>query len=326
MAAAAGTRSIAVHDLLPTWACRCRRASTPSPPAMPTASPSSTPPPRSLKFKLFELGSGTGTALKAIASGVCERIGDPDGVSYLRVGGSWEGWVADRRSGRFLSCRECSRHAQCIVGECALSAGGRQGSVVRWSGGGGWAVRQWNQTGRNASLCSHDCLPGPARRRSVAAPGPAPAVHTPLPSPSRASQPAVPAFHSFSWLQAKVGGGPESKIDQALPNHTKALELVSGFLGDAFHGVRPADGRCSDDLHRVWPAFIAALERVSAFLVNAFHRVRLAGLCIRRVCGNGWHDAAWLTLSCLQDFTQEVFGVGHRVVHGREISESVLIS
>lgn len=97
----------------------------------------------SLKFKLFELGSGS--ALKAIASGVCERIGDPDGVSYLR---------------------------------------------------------------------------------------------------------------------AKVGGGSESKIDQALPNHTKALELVSGFLGDAFHG----------------------------------------------------------------DFTQEVFGVGHRVVHGREISQSVLIT
>ncbi len=31
-------------------------------------------------------------------------------------------------------------------------------------------------------------------------------------------------------------------------------------------------------------------------------------------------------LSALQDFTQEVFGVGHRVVHGREISESVLIT
>lgn len=45
--------------------------------------------PRSLKFKLFELGSGAGTALKAIASGVCERIGDPDGVSYLRVGAGW---------------------------------------------------------------------------------------------------------------------------------------------------------------------------------------------------------------------------------------------
>lgn len=43
----------------------------------------------SLKFKLFELGSGAGTALKAIASGVCERIGDPDGVSFLRV--SWLG-------------------------------------------------------------------------------------------------------------------------------------------------------------------------------------------------------------------------------------------
>ncbi len=41
----------------------------------------------SLKFKLFELGSGAGTALKAIASGVCERIGDPDGVSFLRVSG-----------------------------------------------------------------------------------------------------------------------------------------------------------------------------------------------------------------------------------------------
>ena len=27
-----------------------------------------------------------------------------------------------------------------------------------------------------------------------------------------------------------------------------------------------------------------------------------------------------------QDFTQEVFGVGHRVVHGREISQSVLIT
>lgn len=34
-----------------------------------------------------------------------------------------------------------------------------------------------------------------------------------------------------------MGGGAESKIDQALPNHTAALELVSGFLGDAFHGV-----------------------------------------------------------------------------------------
>lgn len=27
-----------------------------------------------------------------------------------------------------------------------------------------------------------------------------------------------------------------------------------------------------------------------------------------------------------QDFTQEVYGVGHRVVHGREISEPVLIT
>jgi acetate kinase len=27
----------------------------------------------------------------------------------------------------------------------------------------------------------------------------------------------------------------------------------------------------------------------------------------------------------LQDFTKEVHGVGHRVVHGREISEPVLI-
>ena len=44
---------------------------------------------------------------------------------------------------------------------------------------------------------------------------------------------ALPCFN----LQAKVGGGAETKIDQALPNHTKALELVSGFLGDAFHGV-----------------------------------------------------------------------------------------
>ena len=34
----------------------------------------------------------------------------------------------------------------------------------------------------------------------------------------------------------------------------------------------------------------------------------------------------WLTPSWLQDFTQEVFGVGHRVVHGREISQSVLIT
>ena len=35
--------------------------------------------------------------------------------------------------------------------------------------------------------------------------------------------------------------------------------------------------------------------------------------------------SAWCS-NMLQDFTQEVFGVGHRVVHGREISQSVLIT
>lgn len=69
--------------------------------------------PRSLKFKLFELGSGAGTALKAIASGVCERIGDPDGVSYLRVGA---GWVASG-AGRLPRCElgMCSSGASTAV-------------------------------------------------------------------------------------------------------------------------------------------------------------------------------------------------------------------
>lgn len=98
-----------------------------------------------------------------------------------------------------------------------------------------------------------------------------------------------------------MGGGSESKIDQALPNHTKALELVSGFLGDAFHGVSPADASpciwpLLDDLHRVWGAFIAALERVSAF-----HRVRLAGLCIRRVCGRAGAGGGTMPLSSMVD-------------------------
>jgi acetate kinase len=37
----------------------------------------------SLKFKLFDMGGGA-TGFKAVASGICERIGDP-AASFLRV-------------------------------------------------------------------------------------------------------------------------------------------------------------------------------------------------------------------------------------------------
>lgn len=54
----------------------------------------------SLKFKLFEMGAGGGggggaaAALKAVASGVCERIGDP-AASFLRVSFGWlQSWAA----------------------------------------------------------------------------------------------------------------------------------------------------------------------------------------------------------------------------------------
>lgn len=135
----------------------------------------------SLKFKLFEMGAGGGagagaaTALKAVASGVCERIGDP-AASFLRVGFcfSWMEWL-------WLEAVARGR------------AGGRAGAAWR----------------REAST---------ARRRSP-----------PQPLPTRPRQ-------------AKAGGGGEAKVEAALPDHTKALELVSSFLGDAFKGVRRRRG------------------------------------------------------------------------------------
>ncbi len=39
----------------------------------------------SLKFKLFQMGGAGGQALKAVASGICERVGD-SGASFIRVG------------------------------------------------------------------------------------------------------------------------------------------------------------------------------------------------------------------------------------------------
>ncbi len=38
----------------------------------------------SLKFKLFQMAEGAPDGLKAVASGICERIGDPS-ASFLRV-------------------------------------------------------------------------------------------------------------------------------------------------------------------------------------------------------------------------------------------------
>lgn len=135
------------------------------------------------------------------------------------------GWVAAGRSGwqtegvgGFFLAGSVAGTCKTSGGECALSAGGRQGSLARWGGDGGCAVRWWNQTGRNASLCSHDCLPCPARRRSVAAPGPAPAVFTPLPSPSGASHPAVPAFHTFSRpRRLRWAGAPSPRSTRRCP-------------------------------------------------------------------------------------------------------------
>lgn len=68
----------------------------------------------SLKYKLFEKADG---ALKAVASGVCERIGDPDGVSYLRVrrraqeGGAGQPAAAAAAAWRRLAGRHVSRRA-----------------------------------------------------------------------------------------------------------------------------------------------------------------------------------------------------------------------
>lgn len=61
----------------------------------------------------------------------------------------------------------------------------------------------------------------PRRRQppSAAAAAPTAAAPTPLPP------------------QAKVGGGAEKKYDQALPNHTAALGLVTQHLSEAYSGV-----------------------------------------------------------------------------------------
>ena len=73
----------------------------------------------------------------------------------------------------------------------------------------------------------------------------------------------------FHPLQAKVGGGTESKIDQALPNHTAALELVSGFLGDAFHGVSHSFSAVHSCCEQ------GRLELILHFLGDAIHGARL---------------------------------------------------
>lgn len=127
----------------------------------------------SLKFKLFQMGEGGGvdTALKAVASGICERVGDPS-ASYLRV--------------------RCAVGAAGLVGAAHLVPG----SAAVW----------------------HCC----SRLRSGSS------GQTAYVIPRAPLRPAV---------QAKVGGGQESRIEQALPNHTSAIELVSQFLGDAFRGV-----------------------------------------------------------------------------------------
>jgi hypothetical protein len=62
----------------------------------------------SLKFKLFELSGGAATGFKAVASGICERIGDPY-ASFLRVRGlrgpcgMWVGAAAAAAA----ACRRC---------------------------------------------------------------------------------------------------------------------------------------------------------------------------------------------------------------------------
>lgn len=61
----------------------------------------------SLKFKLFQMGqAGEGGALSAIASGVCERVGDPS-ASFLRVS---------------RCCRSSQRRCHCTSTACPLLA------------------------------------------------------------------------------------------------------------------------------------------------------------------------------------------------------------
>ena len=243
----------------------------------------------SLKFKLFEMGGGAATGFKAVASGICERIGDPS-ASFLRVRGTCVGQVG---CGLPLPCR---LRLLC------------------------WLLPSAHRRFRRRRH---------RRRRRL-------------------------------QLQASGNGGAEAKVQEAMPNHTSALQLVSKYLSDTFSGVSAREGglgwsarvaACTGPLH--WPA------------VCCWQRLRLAaaatlgcGACLC-ICGvSRFNSASSLPLPChalpcrampcpalpmpasacacpcqhlpalpaaLQDFTKEVHGVGHRVVHGREISEPVLI-
>lgn len=77
----------------------------------------------SLKFKLFQMGEVGGQALKAIASGICERVGDP-GASFIRVGslpGRPAGWPG---SGAWLAgCKRGHPSGSCC--RCGRSSGSR---------------------------------------------------------------------------------------------------------------------------------------------------------------------------------------------------------
>ena len=120
--------------------------------------------------------------------------------------------------------------------------------------------------------------------------------------------------------QAKGEGIPAVQAQEALPNHTAALRLVSQFLSDTFSPV----GGC-------W-----VLSGGGGAGVKGVAGLR--GKEARSGCRIGPGDAGSPASTSdpllllpplplpLQRFTREVRGVGHRVVHGREISQPVLIT
>lgn len=164
----------------------------------------------SLKYKLFQLGENS--ALKAVASGVCERIGDA-AASFHRVSDRTAlldppvappHRVGLQLTGRHYRCRQRGGTAA-LAGTGTVQWGRRRQPAARTEVG--WSSCQ-AVVQANHCRCAPQALPSP------------PASH-PLPATS---------------LQGKAGGG-EQRQEAPLPNHTAALELVSKFLGDSFKGV-----------------------------------------------------------------------------------------
>ena len=127
-----------------------------------------------------------------------------------------------------------------------------------------------------------------------------------------------------------------------MPNHTSALQLVSKYLSDTFSGVRAwgqgglePEGCCCMDcspavarrplvaqFRLAVAAAIRCMRASAGYLASTAHHPSPKGCLRPPACATLLLPVA---AAGLQNFTKEVHGVGHRVVHGREISEPVLI-